>query len=264
LHKKYVILSMVLVFVFATGLSLGQTANNVSLENNITVDNNITSMESQTTLADENPANETVEGNESSDGKDAVASPTSEVPDLKYIWSVTGIEAGSINMALNQDGQELFGQAKYEPEDSQPWNAEVVGSIKGDNVELVLTAQKNKVLTTTKMSGIYANDGIKGNYTQVSKGEMVSKGTFSAEWISPDTSTYTPAIIEEPKTETPALAQDNTVATETTAENQTIVQKDPKSRFIDVRQYADKIGPGGDLSGIPPGMGGIGGLGGGD
>ena len=260
MHKRFMILPMVLVFVFVTGLSLGQTTNNVSLENNITIDNNITSMESQATMADENPANETVKGNESSNGKDTPASPASEVPDLKYIWSVTGIEAGSINMVLNQDGQELFGQAKYEPEDSQPWNAEVVGSIKGDNLELVLTAQKDKVLTTTKMSGIYTNDGIKGNYTQVRRGEIVSKGTFSAEWISPDTSTYTPAIIEEPKTEIPAVAQANTVAAETTAENQTIEQTDQKSRFVDVRKYADKIGPGGDLSGIPPGMGGIGGI----
>ena len=260
MHVKYTILPMVLVFVFAAGLSLGQTANNVSIENNVTIDNNITSMESQTTLDEEKTANETAIVDESSNGNDTTASPSSEVPDLKYIWSVTGIEAGSINMVLNQDDQELFGQAKYEPEDSQPWNADVVGSIKGDNVELVLTAQKDDVLTTTKMSGIYANDGIKGNYTQVSRGEIVSKGTFSAEWISPDTSTYTPAVIEEPKTQAPALAQADTAATQTTTENQDVEQKDQKSRFVDVKQYADKIGPGGDLSGIPPGMGGTGGI----
>jgi hypothetical protein len=33
-------------------------------------------------------------------------------PSLNYIWSITGIESDMINMALNQDGQDLYGQAK--------------------------------------------------------------------------------------------------------------------------------------------------------
>jgi len=36
--------------------------------------------------------------------------------------------------------------------------------------------------------------------------------------------------------------------------NTTAVNKTEK-RFVDVHEYKDKIGPGGDLSGIPPGMG---------
>jgi hypothetical protein len=28
-------------------------------------------------------------------------------------------------------------------------------------------------------------------------------------------------------------------------------------KFVDVREYKDKIGPGGDLSGVPPGMSGL-------
>jgi PKD repeat protein len=40
------------------------------------------------------------------------------------------------------------------------------------------------------------------------------------------------------------------------ASNQTETQSSkPKSRFVDIREYKDKIGPGGDLSGVPPGMG---------
>jgi hypothetical protein len=128
-------------------------------------------------------------------------------------------------------------------------------SITGDKVELILTASKDKVQTTTKMSGIYANESITGNFSQVSGGKIVSKGNFSAEWISPDVSSYTPATIEEPKVETPAPEPIIATPAVETAANQTT-----KSRFVDVRQYADKIGPGGDLSGVPPGMGGSGGL----
>jgi hypothetical protein len=223
LHKKYVILSLLLVFLSTIGLSLGQPANNTSATENNT-----------TTTA-------------------------SLGPSLNYIWSITGIESGMISMVLNQDGQDLFGQAKYEPEGGQPWNADVMGSIIGDKVELILTAMKDEVQTTTKMSGIFAEESITGNYSQVSGGKIVGKGNFSAEWISPDVSSYTPATIEEPKVETPAPEQTIAAAVETT-ENQTAEQKDPKSRFVDVRQYADKIGPGGDLSGVPPGMGGSGGL----
>src|SRR5512137_430680 len=32
---------------------------------------------------------------------------------LKYIWSISGIEKGQIIMALNQNGKALYGQAKY-------------------------------------------------------------------------------------------------------------------------------------------------------
>ena len=219
MHKKYMILPILFVFFFTIGLSLGQSTNNTS------------AMENNTTTT------------------------ASTGPSLNYIWSITGIESGMISMVLNQEGQDLYGQAKYEPEGGKPWNADVMGSITGDKVELILTASKDKVQTTTKMSGIFANESITGNYSQVSGGKIVSKGNFSAEWINPDVSSYTPATIEEPKVEAPAPEQINTTPAVETAEVQTT-----KSRFVDVRQYADKIGPGGDLSGVPPGMGGSGGL----
>jgi len=214
LNKKYTILSFMFVFLFCAGISQGQPANNSS-----TMENN---------------ANETG-------------------LNLNYIWSFSGIETGSITMAINPEGSELYGQAKYEPEGGKAWNAEVVGSITGNEVELTMTAQKDKELVTTKMAGTYANDTINGNFTQISGGKKVGSGTFSAMWINPDTSSYTPAIIEEPKVETPAPA----VVESTAASNTSAQTAKPASRFVDVRQYKDKIGPGGDLSGIPPGMSGL-------
>jgi hypothetical protein len=55
---------------------------------------------------------------------------------LKYIWSISGIEKDQITMALNQDGNDLFGLAKYDPENGEPWNGVVAGFISGNQVHL--------------------------------------------------------------------------------------------------------------------------------
>ncbi len=238
--KRYMILPVLLVFLISAGLSLEQNANNTStLENNTTIEQNVTS-----------PANQTAPANET-----AAVNATSTTANLNGIWSVNGIEVGAVTMALNQDGNDLFGQAKYEPDGGQAWNAEVVGSVQGDSVELTITAQKDSELTTTKMSGTLANESISGNFTQVSGGKMLNKGPFNALWINPDISNYTPATIEQTKDKTTAVQNTNSAASEINTTSQTTTQK---SRFVDVREYKDKIGPGGDLSGVPPGMGGSG------
>jgi hypothetical protein len=259
LIKRYMILPLLLVLLLCTGLSLGQNANNTSTKENTTT--GVSAPAASTAL----PAGETSLVNDStnssasagSTGNGTVgnATPASSTPNLNYIWSVSGIESGQITMVLNQDGQDLFGQAKYEPDSGQAWNAEVVGTVSGDKVDLTLTSQKENEMTTTKMTGTYANEGFGGSFTQVSGGKMVGKGTFSAMWINPDTSSYTPATVEQKKTETTTSAETTTAASTTTDSTNTTAKK---SRFVDVREYKDKIGPGGDLSGVPPGMGGSG------
>ncbi|MCK9442148.1 MAG: hypothetical protein M0Q13_12090 [Methanothrix sp.] len=225
MNKKSIILSLLLVSLF-TGLSLGQTDNNTSITETISTNESI-------------PVNETAAAN---------ATQTGTGPNLNYIWSFTGIEISPITMVLNQEGSELYGQAKCEPEDGKAWNADVVGSVTENEVELTLSALKDKESITTKMAGTYANDTINGNFTQISGGKKVGSGTFSAMWISPDTSSYSPAIIEEPKVETPApVVVENTAASNASAET-----ANPASRFVDIHQYADKIQTGvGDISGIP-------------
>lgn len=198
-----------------------------------------------------------VDGNRSSDAASAL---NQTVPSLNFIWSFTGIESDPITMAINQEGSDLFGQAKYEPEGGKAWNADVVGSVEGNEIELTMTAQKEEGMVTTKMTGTYANDALNGNFTTISGGKKIGSGSFSAMWINPDTSSYTPAVIEEPKAETPAPAAVNTTVAAATTTASTTETQQTTSRFVDVRQYKDKIGPGGDLSGIPPGMGGNGGL----
>jgi hypothetical protein len=226
LNKKCIIISLLLVFL-SVGLSFGQPTNNSSAIGAISADGAVA-------------ANDT-------------AVPVQTAANLNYIWSFSGIESGPITIVINQEGSDLFGQAKYEPDSGSAWNADVVGSVSENEVELSMTAQKDTEMITTKMNGVYANDTINGNFTQISGGKKIGGGVFSAMWINPDTSSYTPAVIEQPKTETTTAAAVNNTATTDTSSTKTTA-----SRFTDVRQYKDKIGPGGDLSGIPPGMGGAG------
>jgi hypothetical protein len=264
------ILPLLLVFLFTAGLSLGQSANNTSIaENNSTAIVSIALPENGTIVTGENEtANETIlqnatqPGNVTGSENETVAAAATG---LKFIWSVTGIEADQIIMVLDQDGTDLFGQAKYEPPTGNPWNGEVTGSVSEDKVDLTVTAQKDSELVSSKLSGTFdeLNGTISGNFTQVSQGKIMNKGSFTAIQISPDTSSYTPATIEQPKAAAapaPAVAETTTPEATTTTTDQTATTAQPKSRFTDVRQFADKLGPGGDLSGVPPGMGGSGGI----
>ncbi|MDD4653140.1 MAG: hypothetical protein PHQ34_13050 [Methanothrix sp.] len=231
MKKKNVILSLLLVSLL-TGLSLGQADSNTS-----------------TASTNESiPLNDTAGSN---------AAQTADGINLSYIWSLTGIESGPISMVLNQEGSDLYGQANFKPDEGKAWNADVLGSVDGNNVVLTMTVQKDKEPVTTKMTGTYANDTISGTFTQISAGKKIRSGSFSAMWVSPDTSSYSPAVIEEPAAETPSTAVEETPAEKTPkAESENTTK--PASRFVDIHQYVDKIGPGGELSGIPPGMGGSG------
>jgi len=106
----------------------------------------------------------------------------SAVPNLKYIWSVTGIESGQVTMVLEQEGREIFGRAKYEPEVGEPWNAIVVGEAVGDQVTLVITALQGDVQVSTMLSGIYdqATEKMGGPFFQVSHGRVSTRGEFEA------------------------------------------------------------------------------------
>ncbi len=167
--------------------------------------------------------NATQPGNVTRDENETVAATAAG---LKFIWSVTGIEADQIIMVLDQDGTDLFGRAKYEPQTGNPWNGEVTGSVSGDKVDLTVTAQKDNELVSSKLSGTFdeLNGTINGNFTQVSQGKIMNKGSFTAIQISPDTSSYTPATIEQPK----AAAAPAPAVAETTTPEATDTQRDSR------------------------------------
>ena len=240
-----------LLALLTAGLSLGQTTDNASI-----VDDN-SSIEAALDMNAILPANESASMNET-ENTTAVAvnlTPAISGPNPNYIWQFSGIEASPITMVLDQNGNDLLGRAKYEPEGGKSWNADVIGSVAGEKVDLTMSALKDNVLIITKLSGILANEDINGNFTQASEGKIVNNGTFNAMWINPDTSSYTPATVEAPAVATPAPAEVTSAAQPAAAAVNTTAANKTEKRFVDVHEYKDKIGPGGDLSGIPPGMG---------
>jgi hypothetical protein len=222
-------------------------------------------------------------------GGEAAAETSSEnagLAKLQYIWSITGIEDDQITMVLNQNGTELYGQAKYEPEDSNPWNAVVSGSVNGNNVSLVMTTEGKKVVST-KMDGTFADEVINGKFFQTQGGRITKRGDFSAQWINPIISDYTPAEVkdesaisgsksttsdfkageaseetsithgssDESSDQTSSSSQDSNSESSTSSSSSS-----KKTKYVDVHEWKDKIGPGGDLSMVPPGMGGAAGV----
>jgi len=171
---------------------------------------------------------------------------------LKYIWSVSGIEKDQITMALNQEGNDLFGKAKYEPENGQPWNGVVAGSVSENRVHLAIAAIKGKKKISIVLDGVLADGAISGEFFQVSEGRISSSGEFNALWINPDLSSYVPAKVNELEMRVPA-----TNVSSPSAVNQTDLEaSQPKSRFHDIHLDADRIQTGvGDISQIPIGMG---------
>ncbi len=161
---------------------------------------------------------------------------------LSYIWSFEGLESGQVIMALNQSGNNLYGVAKYEPDRGRPWNGMIVGSIHEDSVNMVLTPLENGNTTSIKLSGVYSeiNQSIRGEFFQVSNGNISKKGPFNAIWINPDTSCFIRAIVKpnEPANTISVSQAINRTSQET-------VQK--KSRYYDVRQDANSI-----MTGICP------------
>ena len=266
MSKKYYVLSLLLVFIITAGLSLAQSPdNNTSkIVENKTVP---VSTEKPTAHLGTNSSNVTnasapaVPNNNASD----TAKAASEIAKMKGIWSITGIKQEQITMALQQDAGDLFGQAKYEPQAGAAWNAVAIGSVNGDTVALVVTSLEGNEQVSEWLNGTFANDAFSGKFFEVSKGNISLHGDFSATLVNPEISDYTKATVTAPAVTQPKTTQGtpNASVTGTTtsvaAVNTTVTQKPVtvggRKPPVDVHEYKDKIGMGGDLSGVPPGMG---------
>ncbi|MBN1236500.1 MAG: hypothetical protein JW999_10725 [Methanotrichaceae archaeon] len=230
--KKPMIITMLLIIIFTISPTQGQPLNDSSNETAFPA-------EAAVALCNESEAG--------------------SVPSLSYIWSLTGIESGPVTMVLHQDGSDLYGQAKYEPDNGQAWNAIVIGSVEGGRVYLVLTALKDTVQSSSRLTGTYdaASGLIRGDLLQVSNGSVSLRSEFQAMWINPDISSYTAARLALPRAEESALSQE-TNATLPEAKESLEPESSQKSRYYDVRQGADRILTGvGDISQIPIGMSGL-------
>jgi hypothetical protein len=185
-------------------------------------------------------------------------STANSAPNLNFIWSVKGIETDPVIMVLNQEGNDLYGQAKYEPESGPAWNGIVVGSVGENGIDLVMTFSKNAVQFSSRLRGTYdaASGLMKGNILQVSNGKVSLRSDFEAMPINPDISSYTPAQEAAPSLASVSSPKINTTMQK--AEEKLPPESSPKSKYHDVREDADRILTGvGDISQIPIGMSGL-------
>jgi len=207
------------------------------------------------------PENASIMDSESANLSQSVPISGQSILDLSYIWSVSGIEIGQVVMALNQENELLYGQAKYEPDGQGAWNAVVIGSVNEDRVDLVLTYLDDSVETSARLNGTYdsSNQSIRGELLKVKDGAISERGSFEAIWINPDTSSYAPAVI--PQKAEPSVVQSAPKSADAVEKMPAGVQSGSRSEdyFHDVREDAVRVLTGvGDLSQIPIGMGGSG------
>jgi hypothetical protein len=243
---------IVLAVLFTVGLSQGQYANDSSKETIIR--DNSSTMENRSETSATNESMQSLAAPEA----DESAGHTQR---LSYIWSVTGLESGQVIMALSQDGKDLYGAAKYEPDGGQPWNAVVIGSVQGNKVDLVLTSQQGDELISSEMTGTFdeTNQSLQGEFIQVRGGKISKRGDFAAIWINPDASSFTPATVEETNPTSIIPDASNAITPEATIDENSQENGQQTSRYHDVHQDADRILTGvGDISQIPIGMGGSG------
>jgi hypothetical protein len=269
LSKRYIVLSLLLVVTLIAGLTAAQGQAN---DTSSIMGNNTTQMSAEKLAAStgNNSANSNataVNASTSAEAKNTseTAKAASEIAKMKGIWSISGIEKEQIAMALKQDGADIFGVAKYEPESEEAWNAVAIGSFSNDNVELVVTSLKGNEQVSTWLNGTYADEAFSGKFFEVSKGNISRRGEFSATLVNTEISEYTPAKViaptsAQPKTQEATQSAVSSATTPAQAGNQSSAQQavtvSGRKKPVDVHEYADKIGVGGDLSGVPPGMGG--------
>ncbi len=181
----------------------------------------------------------TFSGSNNTTAADNIA--TAAPPSVQGIWKVSTASM-EITMALNQSGESLFGLAKFEGD--LPWNGAVAGSLSGDEVHLSLAAMPGSVLTSTYLSGTVEGDSMTGSYVRSDSNGNAARGQFTAAMINPDTSAYTPAVVEPIQEPAPPEQQSPPPVTgdeQSTSPEQPTVQE--KSKFRDVTQLARQIDP---------------------
>jgi hypothetical protein len=155
---------------------------------------------------------------------------------IQGIWKVS-IGNMDITMAINQSGDSIFGNCKFEGD--LPWNGVFAGSISGNSVNMAMAALQGEVLVSTEMNGTVSSDVFQGSYASYDSNGKKVKGELSAAKIGPNVTDYVPVEIKATQTVTTAQSS------ETVQKNQmsTEQQDQAKSRIKDVRDLAKGIDP---------------------
>ena len=159
------------------------------------------------------------------------------------IWKAS-LGEKEIIIAVSQSAQSLFGLAKFEGDN--PWNGAVAGSVSANAVSLSLAAFDGLALASIYVSATLEGETMKGFFVRSDSTGKASKGDFTANMISPDTSGYSPVEVtaaplsadeieqvgKEQKTELPV-----------SEESEKTVLPESESRFKDVTKLAKGINP---------------------
>lgn len=163
---------------------------------------------------------------------------TIEALSLQGIWTIS-LAGTEITMSLNQSGDSVFGQCKFEGE--EPWNGVVAGSVSGRAVHIAMAAMRGEVLATTMMSGTAEGDSITGSYVRADDEGSAAKGEFQATKISADASIYTPAEVLTASAQ-PVQEVEQPEPVQSTASEETS-DSISQSRYTDVNTLKNSINP---------------------
>ncbi|MEI8004047.1 MAG: hypothetical protein WCG94_06890 [Methanothrix sp.] len=160
---------------------------------------------------------------------------------VQGIWKASLGET-EITMAVNQSAQSLFGLAKFEGEN--PWNGAIAGSISPGVVSFSLAEMEGEALASVYISATLEGDSMLGFFIRSDSKGKASRGDFTATMISPDTSSYTPAVVTAAplpavQTEQVSTEQKN----EAPSEEKPAAALESNSRFKDVTELAKGINP---------------------
>jgi hypothetical protein len=162
----------------------------------------------------------------------ALAEDPPEALSLDGIW-ILDMGEERVTMVVYQYDGLLAGACNGD--DPDPWNAAMVGSVLGNEIELHTSRHENEVIMETLIRAETSGENINGSFVQSESLGRVNSGNVSGFKINPDVSGYRPAVEITP---TVAPIKETTQVIERT--NQT-VSTVKKSRFVDVTTQSDRV-----------------------
>src|SRR5690606_29629111 len=113
-------------------------------------------------------------------------------PNLEGIWTIN-LGSEQVNMMIRQHESRLIGACTGS--DSGPWNAVVMGSLAGNEVELQARSIRigSGLIVETAIFGDADGETIRGSFLRGDSQGKVSSGEATGFKINPDTSQYRPA-----------------------------------------------------------------------
>ncbi len=159
------------------------------------------------------------------------------------IWKAS-LGEKDIIIAVSQSDHSLFGLAKFEGDD--PWNGAVAGSISANEVSLSLAALDSLALASIYISATLDGETMKGFFVRSDSTGKASKGDFTANMISPDTSGYSPVEVTTASVkadETDQVSAEQTAELPASEESEKPAVAKSESRFKDVTKLAKGINP---------------------